>query len=375
VKSLFVYNPCDLDSQVPGGVQICSREFLEIVQAASSATKVVAVAVTRNPTWRIRRRLALGSYLLYHPQECKATLTQAVEEFQPTYIFLNKAELIGLAPMVKRLLPHAVVVVMSHGNQSGDDLYEISGPKGRKRNGFRHAQAVWQLGLDLAAEAYYRHRWVDAVCVMSSEEQVLERWLGARKVVVLSRVIRAAPLKWVPVPGRIGYVGTLDHTPNRVALEQICEEMKRQGAQGLEFRLVGRPVAQGEALAAQYPFVKYLGPLDDETLEKEASAWSLFLNPIFWLSRGASMKLGQALAWGLPVLSTRSGTRGYQLNGGKLPTTRDDPVEFVKAVVLILQTTGEVERIQTQVVRMVASLPTVQSLGQHLSAQLKSTCE
>jgi hypothetical protein len=372
VKSLFVHNPSDLHSEVPGGVQICSREFLEIIQAASSATELVAVTVSRNPAWRIRRRLGLGSYLLYRPQECEPTLSQALEAVQPTHVFLNKVELMRLAPLVKRLRPQAVVVLMSHGNQSGDDLYEVTGPAGNRNSGLRRIKAVWQLGQDIVTESYHRNRWVDAVCVMSPEEEVLERWLGARRIIVLPQIIRPSPLKWEPVASRIGYVGTLDHTPNKVALEKICEEISRQRVQGLEIRLVGKPAAQGEAFTARFSFVKYLGGLDDESLRKEASGWSLFLNPIFWLSRGASMKLGQALAWGLPVLSTRSGARGYQLEGGQLPVTNDDPVEFVRELGWIVHTPGEPERIRAQVNMVAASSPTTNSLGQLLASRLKS---
>ena len=371
MKALFIHKPGDLHSEVSGGVQLCSKEFLEIIQAASSATKLAAVSVSHNWVYRLRRRLNLGSYLLYRPQECEAALAQALEEFQPTHVFLNKAELIRLAPAIKRLRPQTSVVVMSHGNQSGDDLYEISGLAGGRNSGLGRVKAVWQLGMDIATESHYRHRWIDAVCVMSAEEEVLERWLGARKTLVLPRVIRPAPLNWKPVAGRIGYVGTLDHPPNQVAVERICAEMNRQGTQGVEVRLVGRPAAQGAAFAARYPFVKYLGTLDDESLKSEASSWSLFLNPIFWLSRGASMKLGQALAWELPVLSTRSGIRGYQLDGCEIPVTNDDPIVFVRAVSRILQSKDVLERIQAQVAKVAASSPTIKSLGQQLVGQLE----
>lgn len=121
------------------------------------------------------------------------SIAQALGETQPTHVFLNRAELIRLAPVVKRVRPQAKVVVMSHGNQSGDDLYEICGPSGRKHFGLGRFKAMWQLGLDLATESSFRHRWIDAVCVMSSEEEILERWLGARKTVVLPRVIKLAP--------------------------------------------------------------------------------------------------------------------------------------------------------------------------------------
>ena len=165
-------------------------------------------------------------------------------------------------------------------------------------------------------------------------------------------------------------MGTLDHTPNRVALEKVCAEIERQSVQGLELRLVGRPAVAGEAFAARYPFVRYLGVLDDRTLRCEAAGWSLFLNPIFWLSRGASMKLGQALAWGLPVLSTRSGARGYEWKAGRLPLAADDPVEFVGALGRILQTSGETKRIQAEVSVVALSSATTDSLGRRLAEQL-----
>jgi hypothetical protein len=274
MKALFVHDAADLDAPIPGGVQLCSREFLAIVTAAAANIQTLAISNSRATALRLRRRLKLGSYLGYDVRALRPALAGALREIGPTHVFLNRSELIRLAPVVKQLSPATQVVVLSHGNQSGDDLYEIAGPAGRRSNRPSRLAATWQLGQDLATEAWHRHRCIDAVAVMSSEEAVLERWLGSRRTVVLPRLISSDPLPWQPRPDRCGYVGTLDHTPNRVALERVCSELDTAGAAPLELRVVGSPAIRGEAIARRFPFVKYLGRLGDDALRAEASTWS-----------------------------------------------------------------------------------------------------
>ena len=77
--------------------------------------------------------------------------------------------------------------------------------------------------------------------------------------------------------------------------------------------MVGHPESIGKELSKRFPFVIYHGALDTSDLKRVMSHWSLFINPIFWLSKGATMKLADALGAGLPVLSTKLGRRGYDL--------------------------------------------------------------
>jgi hypothetical protein len=335
MKSLFIHDPADLDSSIPGGVQLCSREFLDIVRKASTETRLLAVSVTRAPVWRLRRKFGLGSYLRYRPDDARAALTAMLAEFRPSHIFLNRSELMRYAPLAGSLSPEAKVIVMSHGNQSGDDLYEAAGPGGLRSSGMGRLSAACRLGLDLVTESRFRHRHLHSVCVMSEEEETLERWLGATRTVVLPRVISPAPLDWQPRLGHVGFVGTLNHTPNRVALERLCVELARLNAPGLKLRLVGGPAHVARELAARHPFVEPLGRLDDAALMREISTWSLFLNPVFWLSRGASMKLGRSLAWGIPALTTRAGARGYELTPGTVSLVEDDASAFAAHLITL----------------------------------------
>lgn len=372
MKSLFVHDPADLHADIPGGVQLCSQEFLAIVRHASSETRLLPVQVSRAPSWRLRRRLGLGAYLFYNPDEARASFREQAA-FTPTHVFLNRSELVRLGPLAAEIFPGASIVIMSHGNQSGDDLYEAAGPGGRRSTGLARFAAAWRIGLDLTSESRFRHRHVHGVCVMSEEESVLERWLGARRVVVLPRVFASDLLVPGPIPGRIGYVGTLDHTPNRLALEAVCEELVRQGTHGIELRLVGGPAPVADELAARFPFVRVLGRIDDAALRAEAATWSVFINPIFWLSRGASMKLALALGWGLPVVTSRSGARGYEWREGSPCVTDDTPASFVRTTLTLLRDPERLNELRGACVRAAATGPTVAELAGRLRAAFPDT--
>jgi hypothetical protein len=345
VKALFVYWTRDVDGEPAGGVQLCSREFLRIVESAFDGIAKQPVEYSTRLDHRIRRRLKLGSYIGFDAAAYTARLRRFVTECGVTHVFLNKSELIRFAPVIKSAMPDVSVIVMSHGNQTGDDLYEVSeGSKGRLVT----AGETWKLGLDLRTESFLRRRFVDAVCVMSEEEAVLERWLGVQSTFVIPRIIHWRELEWKPVVGRVGLVGTLDHTPNRVALEQLLPRL-HQSAPRLEVQLVGGPEGVGQRFEAKFPNVRYLGRLSEADLSDVVRTWAVVLNPVFWLSRGASMKLGQALSWCMPTVSTVSGRRGYELPPNCFVETEDACSAFARAAVSLAYDIHEGAKLRAQI--------------------------
>jgi hypothetical protein len=372
MNALFLHDPADLQAGIPGGVQLCSREFLAIVQAAADSTRLHPVSPARSLGFRIRRRLHLGSYLGYDVTAQSAALAAVMREHAIDHVFINRAELLRFAPVLRQLAPAARLILMSHGNQTGDDLYEVTGPGGRRTSGWHRLTATWQMGLDLRTESWHRRHGLDAVCVMSEEERTLERWLGAGCTIVLPRRLEAALLTRTPVANRIGYVGTLDHTPNRIALEAVCRELERQARPvGFELRVCGGPTPVGEGFATRFPFVHYLGRLDDHALRSEAATWSLMLNPVFWLSRGASMKLATALGWGLPVLTTQAGARGYEWGGAAVPVCADDPRKFVQTALELLANPTALAAAGAAAQTAVVSAPNLVALAGRLRQALR----
>jgi glycosyltransferase involved in cell wall biosynthesis len=332
MRALFVYNPNDLNGDPPGGVQRCTRELLDLLGAACPTLQKCEVDLDRSISARAKRVSGVFPYSYYNPAVHEESISSAIQKYKLNTVFLNTAQLMSLVPCVARIDPSVIVVLLSHGNESGDELYEFasadySGIRGLAsllRNSIR-------LGGNLLVESQGRRRHKALVCVLSREEEVIERWLGAKETLFLPRIINREPLDWAPVINRVGYVGTLDHIPNRVALESILTSLNRRKHE-LVVEIVGAPPHIGMTLQAQFSFVRYLGVLNDEDLRDAARQWCAFLNPIFWLSRGSSMKLAQALSWGVPCVTTRCGRRGYELPCDAVIETSDDVNEFVARV-------------------------------------------
>ena len=365
MRALFIYNPADLHASPPGGVQKCTAEFRQILSAGFSEVVDFEVGYDNRLLAKLKRRSRLFPYSQYNPAEYEVEISKAAASVD--FVFINRTELFGFVDVLRKVAAHLTPVVMSHGNESGDLVYELGVHRASKhRNWFVRAYDYLWLGGDLAAEAHARWSGPIVVCVMSEEEAVIERWLGTDQVFVLPRSIDMSPLEWEPRELVVGYVGSLHHTPNIVALEQVLSQLKEMSSD-IEVEIVGRPPEIGKALEARYPNAKYLGPLPEHELQAVATSWSLFLNPIFWLSKGASMKLSQALGWGLPTLTTKSGRRGYELPEGCVEQSEDDPELFVRRLCEVLQTEGRLSDLRTKLLASEKQITTSDLLGERLA--------
>jgi glycosyltransferase involved in cell wall biosynthesis len=363
MRSMYIFNPVDLDSNPPGGVQLCSREFLACLEAGSDIVVQFPVRTRHRRRARLLRRCGAAPYSSYVPSDYAKDLERVVHEESISHIFINKAELMRFAGLVRALNLPVKTVLMSHGNQSGDDL---SDAMGHDRLSLSGAIKAFRLGRHLIVESEHRRDCIDGVCVMSHEERTFEQWLGAKEIVVIPRLLDSSPIEWKPTLGRVGYSGTLSHPPNRRALESICQDLRRRAVRNIEIRVVGQPVSRGTELAASYPFVRYLGALSNQELRAEASTWSAVLNPLFGLARGASMKLAAGLGLGLPVISTAFGARGYEFGGANFPTTGNSPGDFVEAMLEIVSGHQPLQLVAEACRRAVKSAPTLQDIGQRI---------
>jgi glycosyltransferase involved in cell wall biosynthesis len=374
VKALFLYNKIDLTSDIPGGVQICSQQFLEIVKEMADELYFFEVSHSKSIIFRLLHRLNLDAYQSYQPQKYKAKLLKSLLDNQITHIFINKSELLKFSKLIKEAnLPlDPKIVILSHGNESGDLLGDLTG----KRPKFRHIYqtfGVLRIGMALYLESWYRKRYVDLVCTMSAEESALEKWLGINNPFFIPRLIdqKNTAIRQ-PHSNIFGYVGTLNHMPNLAALYQLCEKLDETHA-NLEIRIVGGPKSIGEELSNKYAFIKFLGPLTDPQLLQEVESWAYFINPIFNYSRGASMKLAKAIEWEIPVLTTVAGRRGYFFKEGKLIETEDTPVAMVNQInELVNISASEYETLQSAIRKVKYSVLSASDIATDLKQRLKN---
>jgi hypothetical protein len=129
----------------------------------------------------------------------------------------------------------------------------------------------------------------------------------ARRVVLMPHgVIPGAPA--TPPEGeppRLGFLGS-SHPPNIAAARFILEELAPR-LPGAVFEVVGSVCA---ALSSDLPNVVLRGVLSEADKAAALGRWSLALNPVESGS-GASLKLSDYLAHGLPTLNTPHAARGF----------------------------------------------------------------
>ena len=311
----------------PGGQQVCTHEYRETLRMAGFELHDVFWEHERTLSRRLSNRLRPSPYNRPWSPGLAERSVDAARSHGADLIFLNVIDLLPLAQDIKRLAgSDCKVVMLSHGLASVDEV---------------HTQRILrsypflpinpsplQPGHLLRQEAEYLP-FCDHVVSLAPFETEICRWLGAESNSWIPRAITQDPLDRNPVPGRLGVVGTLDHPPTMEAMWLVLEAMRLQGSGASRVRIVSGSRSQAEFFASRFPFVDYVGRLDDVALREEARTWCAFLHPLFCFARGASTKLATGLAWGLPCITTESGARGYDLPEGAV-VRADLPEEFAR---------------------------------------------
>jgi len=295
---------------------LCTWEYIDLVKTKFEV-ELFPVEMNRSFLYRFKKKLGLSAYEDYVVTGYEGRLTEIIAKKKIDYVFLNLSNTITFSAIIKKIAPSVKVILCSHGNESGDFLHEIVLHK--KLQGLKEIAARYNLGKMLTKESSFR-KYVDVVLTVSEVEAEIEKWLGAEKVYMVPRVIRGNRVVHNPVKGRIGFFGDLSHAPNYYGISKICQALKERNVSEIELRLVSSQEDTARLLEKKFPFLTYLGYLDDELLHKEVASWAFCLNPVFYYSRGVSTKLGKALGMGVPVITSRKGMRGYKWAEGEVLT-------------------------------------------------------
>jgi hypothetical protein len=352
-----------------GGVQVCTEEYIEVIKAAGVDLRFCLFEGDRRLSTRISRRFVSSGYFRPTESAVFGAMARLIAERRPDFVFLNQVALAPLARKIRRRIPSdCKIVVLSHGLESTDLLHLIRLRQRFPLSGRVRPTAAIALGQAILCEQTSRGH-IDLVCALSPFDAHLEQWVGAARVGWLPRVVKPAPLDWLPLGTRLGFVGTLDHAPNIEGLVEVLDRLSlRNDAGGLRVRVIGGPRVTGRWLVRKYPLVDYLGPLGDPELREEARTWNGFLHPIFCHPRGCSTKLGTAIAWGIPIVTTLPGHRGYTWKTGSLLLAAT-PDEFASLCIKLLDRT-RAEEARQGVVVLAASSPRIDDVAVKLRGML-----
>jgi glycosyltransferase involved in cell wall biosynthesis len=169
-------------------------------------------------------------------------------------------------------------------------------------------------------------------CVTPNDKEVLNKEVAAAKVKIVPN-IHPLQERGRPFSERAGllFIGNFNHRPNKDALRFYINEIQPYLLKLLsEVRLfvIGSNMSS-EILAYSSESVVILGYVDDVAPLFHKSRLSIA--PLRYGS-GMKGKIGQSLAYGLPVVTTTIGAEGMQLRHGHEAMLADDPKEFAEAI-------------------------------------------
>lgn len=367
-RALFVTDPAHFNATTSGGVQICSQEYFRLLQSCQMDVQTFFVEHTRRFATRLKIRLGVELYERYDFSALFPQLKKVIEDGGFSVIALNQVALMGFAPLLRAAFGDTIrIVLLSHGNESGDFLHHVA--RREPSYGVAMIRDIYRLGSAVYRESRGFSGAVDVLLTISETDRQVGNWLGARRSVFVPRTFDHDFLPWSPDPNRVGFVASLDHKPNLDGITQVLDELEKLEYGSLRVRIVGAPREKGEALMRRSGLVEYAGPLSNVELRAEAATWSAFLNPVFWYARGASTKLAVAINWGLPIISTPAGNRGYVWREGGLCTV-DSAAEMAAAVLRLTQDPALLQQAAAGVRDVAASGPAFPEIARQLQEYL-----
>ena len=338
--ALFITDKGFVDFDIPGGVQICTSEFITYLEKADFDIKIFKVTPSPTLINRVKVKLGIEVYELYNINTYLNEIVNIINTQNIKHVFFNQLDLCYWTIKIK---PHVSADVkfigLSHGNESGDYLHDIT------QTAKTSFLKTWRLGKLIIKEKKMFSELLSGVITISDNETYIDQWLGAQNILFLPRILEPIFINWQPEANTVGFVGTLNHLPNIAGIKLLANQLHLNGFNG-KFKLVGSPAHIGYELEKNYSFINYCGFLNNEQLKNEIGTWCLFLNPVFWYARGSSTKLSQGINWGIPVVTTPAGTRGYNLADNRCITPDNSPAAFAQMTLQALSSAQYLDQLK-----------------------------
>lgn len=136
------------------------------------------------------------------------------------------------------------------------------------------------------------------------------------------------------------YVGAMHYYPNIDAVHYFFETMFdriREAVPNTQVQIVGHSPPHDIQEMARQPGIQVTGSVDD--VRPYYSSATVFVVPLR-LGGGTRLKIIEAMAMGLPVVSTSVGAEGLDLRDGQDILLANDPISFADATVRLLTDPG-----------------------------------
>jgi sugar transferase (PEP-CTERM/EpsH1 system associated) len=143
----------------------------------------------------------------------------------------------------------------------------------------------------------------------------------------------------------ISFVGRMDYYPNQECMQRFCSDVwpalhARRPA--LKLAIVGADPSPAIRALADLPGVTVTGSVPD--VRPHVRGTALMVAPLA-IARGTQNKLLEAMAMGVPVVTSRIAAGGVDAEAGQHLLTADSPGEMAETILRVIESSGERARL------------------------------
>jgi polysaccharide biosynthesis protein PslH len=209
---------------------------------------------------------------------------------------------------------------------------------------------AWREYLALrSAERRYVQRADHVLAVSENDRGFFSRYADPAKITVIPTGVDVdyfRPGIEPPQPDTLVFTGSMDWMPNEDAIQYFVEAILphlKQEFPGFELRVVGRSPSQRLlALAALEKHLRVTGAVED--IRPHVLSSTVYVVPLR-IGGGTRIKIFEAMAMGMAVVSTSIGAEGLPVRHNENIILADEPREFARQVGRLLRDPVELARI------------------------------
>ena len=267
------------------------------------------------------------THFMYDSPEFHRALRQTLASHEFDLVHVESMDLARWLPLL-----HGLPVVCTHHNVESALLQR----RAQAESGWRKAYIALQSRLEEQAERHWLPRVALNVAVSNEDEQTFRRIAPAGRYCVVPNGVDTDYYR--PRTGEhngVVFVGGLNWFPNRDALEWFVAEILgplRKLVPGVRVRWIGSATESQQAAFAAHG-VEVTGFVDD--IRAAVTSAACFIAPLR-VGGGTRLKLLEAMAMGMAIVSTRVGAEGLAVTHERNILFADEPAAFAAQVCRVL---------------------------------------
>lgn len=291
---------------------------------------------------------------LYYSQKNKHSIEMLVQNIEPDVIIVD---MVRLAPYYsafsklecKKILDMDDILSKRYRRQlknttlSENYMGAYEGQFGSRLKKFLNCGLLKNIVLKIEtnlmeqAEKYYAGSIYDSTMLVSEpEKQYLNREIGIAKAVTVPVGIDyrylSERIDFMQIPRSLSIVANFNSSANASSLEMICRSIIPKLPIDVKFYAVGR-CPDGVKESYKSDRVEFLGFVDDVRVAIKST--EIFLSP-FTYGSGTKIKILEAMAMGMPIVTNSIGTEGLNVHNGKELFIAETPDEIADVVMRLL---------------------------------------